>query len=205
MVLCRQGSPVVPFRFVKSNSFREDNLQKIATRGYGIRLIPQGLALGRIGNEVSLRRKPDAPLGLPRVRYKLMATRILIADDHEVIRKVLRTLINSHDGWQVCAEAKNGSEAVVQARELRPDLIVLDLAMPVMDGMKAAREITKSSPDARVIMFTLHASPEVEEQAKRVGVRQVISKARDGGRLVSAMEQALGEGDHSTEPSAAAD
>lgn len=141
-----------------------------------------------------------------------MATRILIADDHEMIRKVLRTLINSHDGWQVCAEAKNGSEAVVQARELRPDLIVLDLAMPVMDGMKAAREITKSRPDARVIMFTLHASPEVEEQAKRVGVRQVISKARDGGRLVTAMEQALGDGaskkpsgpdGHSTEPSTA--
>jgi DNA-binding NarL/FixJ family response regulator len=128
----------------------------------------------------------------PQGAGTLMATRILIADDHEMIRRVLRNLINSHEGWQVCAEAKNGSEAVTQARELRPDLIVLDLAMPVMDGMKAAREITKSSPDARVIMFTLHASPEVEEQAKRVGVRQVISKARDGGRLVTAMEQELG-------------
>lgn len=120
-----------------------------------------------------------------------MAARILIADDHELMRRVLRNLINSHDGWQVCAEAKNGSEAVTQARALNPDLIVLDLAMPVMDGMNAAREITKGSPDARVIMFTLHASPEVEEQAKRVGVRQVVSKARDGGLLVTAMEQEL--------------
>lgn len=121
-----------------------------------------------------------------------MATRILIADDHEMMRKVLRNLINSHQGWHVCAEAKNGSEAVMHARELRPDLIVLDLAMPVMDGIKAAREITKSSPDARVIMFTLHASPEVAEQAKQVGVRQVISKAHDSGRLLTAMEQELG-------------
>lgn len=121
-----------------------------------------------------------------------MATRILIADDHEMMRRVLRNLINSHSDWQVCAEAKNGSEAVTQARELRPDLIVLDLAMPVMDGMKAAREITQSSPDARVIMFTLHASPEVEKQAKRVGVRQVVSKARDGVRLLKVMEQELG-------------
>ncbi|HKF51296.1 MAG TPA: response regulator transcription factor [Candidatus Acidoferrales bacterium] len=141
-----------------------------------------------------------------------MATRILIADDHELMRRVLRNLINSHDGWQVCAEAKNGSEAVKQARELHPDLIVLDLAMPVMDGMNAAREITRSSPEARVVMFTLHASPEVEEQAKLAGVRQVVSKARDGGLLVTAMEHELDDGankkssgpdGHSAEPSEA--
>lgn len=120
-----------------------------------------------------------------------MATRILIADDHELMRRVLRNLINSHDGWQVCGEAKNGNEAVKHARELHPDLIVLDLAMPVMDGMNAAREITQSRPEARVIMFTLHASPEVEEQAKRVGVRQVVSKARNGGLLLTAIEQEL--------------
>jgi DNA-binding NarL/FixJ family response regulator len=122
-----------------------------------------------------------------------MATRILIADDHEMMRTVLRNMINSHTGWQVCAEAKNGSEAVAQAKELRPDLIVLDLAMPVMDGMRAAREITKSAPGTQMIMFTLHASPEVEEQAKRVGVSRVVSKAKNGGRLVSAIEQMLGE------------
>src|SRR5215469_13397248 len=124
-----------------------------------------------------------------------MATRILIADDHELMRRVLRNLINSHDGWQVCAEAQNGSEAVTRARELHPDLIVLDLAMPVMDGINAAREITRSSPEARVIMFTLHASPEVEEQAKLVGVRQVVSKARDGARLLTAIEQELEDGE----------
>jgi len=124
-----------------------------------------------------------------------MATRILIADDHELMRRVLRNLINSHEGWQVCAEAQNGSEAVTRARELHPDLIVLDLAMPVMDGINAAREITRSSPEARVIMFTLHASPEVEEQAKLVGVRQVVSKARDGARLLTAIEQELEDGE----------
>jgi DNA-binding NarL/FixJ family response regulator len=121
-----------------------------------------------------------------------MATRILIADDHEMMRTVLRNLLNSHDGWQVCAEAKNGSEAVVQTRELHPDVVVLDLAMPVMDGMRAAREITRNTPELPVIMFTLHASPEVEEQAKRVGVRYVVSKARNAGRLVTAIERTLG-------------
>jgi DNA-binding NarL/FixJ family response regulator len=121
-----------------------------------------------------------------------MATRILIADDHEMMRTMLRELINGHAGWQVCAEAKDGSEAVAQAKESHPDLIVMDLAMPVMDGMRAAREITKRDPDARVVMFTLHASPEVEEQAKRVGIQRVVSKARNGERLVTTIERILG-------------
>jgi DNA-binding NarL/FixJ family response regulator len=124
-----------------------------------------------------------------------MATRILIADDHEMIRTVLRNLINSHQGWQVCAEASNGSEAVAQAKQLRPDVIVLDLAMPVMDGMTAAREIRRNSPGAQMIMFTLHASPEVEEHARRAGVVKVVSKARNSARLVTAIEQVVGGSD----------
>lgn len=121
-----------------------------------------------------------------------MATRILIADDHEMMRTVLRNMINSHDGWEVCAEARNGSEAVAWVKELHPDLIILDLGMPVMDGIQAAREINKRDPEAQMIMFTLHASPEVEEQARRVGVKHVVSKAKNGGRLILAIEQTLG-------------
>lgn len=120
-----------------------------------------------------------------------MATRFLIADDHEMMRKALRNLINSHAGWQVCAEAKDGGEAVAQAKELHPDVILLDLAMPIMDGMRAAREIRKTAPRTPMIMFTLHASPEIEEQAKSAGIRQVVSKAKNGGRLVTAIEQEL--------------
>lgn len=109
-----------------------------------------------------------------------------------MMRRVLRNLINSHGGWQVCAEAKDGSEAVTQAKELHPDLVVLDLAMPIMDGMHAAREIQKAAPDTRMIMFTLHASPAIEEQAKSAGIRQVVSKAKNGAHLVTAIEQELG-------------
>ena len=120
-----------------------------------------------------------------------MVTRILIADDHEIMRTVLRNLINSHADWQVCAEAKDGGEAVARVKELHPDLIVLDLAMPVMDGMRAAREIKESAPDMPMILFTLHASPELEEQAKSAGIRQVVSKAKNGNGLLTAIEQAL--------------
>lgn len=120
-----------------------------------------------------------------------MTTRILIADDHEIMRKALRNLITSHAGWHVCAEARDGREAVAQVKELHPDLIVLDLAMPVMDGMCAAREINGALPHTPMILFTLHASPEVEEEAKRAGIRQVVSKAKDGEDLIAAIEQAL--------------
>lgn len=120
-----------------------------------------------------------------------MVTRILIADDHEIMRAVLRNLINSHAGWQVCAEAKDGGEAVARMKELHPDLIVLDLAMPVMDGMRAAREINESDPEMPMILFTLHASPEIEEQAKSAGIRQVVSKAKNGNSLLTAIEQEL--------------
>lgn len=120
-----------------------------------------------------------------------MVTRILIADDHEIMRTVLRNLINSHAGWRVCAEARDGGEAVARVKELHPDLIVLDLAMPVMDGMRAAREIKESAPDMPMILFTLHASPELEEQAKSAGIRQVVSKAKNGNGLLTAIEQEL--------------
>lgn len=122
-----------------------------------------------------------------------MATRILIADDHELMRKLLRNLINSHPNWQVCAEAKDGGEAVAQTKELHPDLVVLDLAMPVMDGMRAAREINKMVPETRMIMFTLHASPEIEEEARNAGIRQVISKTQNGAQLLDAIERELGD------------
>jgi DNA-binding NarL/FixJ family response regulator len=122
-----------------------------------------------------------------------MPTRILIADDHEVMRSVLRHLLDSHEGWQVCSEAKNGGEAVAKAADLRPDVIVLDLAMPIMDGVQAAREILKSRPEAVVVMFTLHSSEQLERTAAQVGVKRVISKAHNGSRLLSAIEEVLAE------------
>jgi len=122
-----------------------------------------------------------------------MATRILIADDHEMMRNVLRHLIDSHEDWKVCSEARNGGEAVAKAADLHPDVIILDLAMPIMDGVQAAREIVRNRPDAKIVMFTLHSSVELEKAAGQVGVKRVISKARDGKTLLQAIEEVLGE------------
>ena len=80
--------------------------------------------------------------------------RILIADDHEVARKGIRALLENHPGWEVCAEAKDGREAVEFADRLRPDVLLLDIGMPNLNGLDAARQILATSPDARILILT---------------------------------------------------
>ena len=106
-----------------------------------------------------------------------MAIRILIADDHELVRQGLRGLIESHQGWEVCGDAEDGDEAVTKAVELCPDVIILDLAMPRMDGLEAARLIRNATPGTPIILHTLYASPAVERAAQVMGIYKVISKA----------------------------
>lgn len=105
-----------------------------------------------------------------------MATRILIADDNEVVRSRLGELLATHDGWEVCGTVGNGREAVEKAVELRPSLIILDLAMPEMDGLSAAREIGKVLPSVPIVIFTLHKFATIDLEAKKAGVRYVVAK-----------------------------
>ena len=124
-----------------------------------------------------------------------MPYRILIADDHSLVRKVLKTTLENHSGWHVCAQATNGLEAVQKAAELQPDLIILDFAMPVMDGLEAARRILSASPGVPVLIFTNYYCPTLVEEADLAGVRQVIDKGLAGHELVLAVETMLnGEG-----------
>ena len=116
--------------------------------------------------------------------------RILIADDNDAIRGVLGQLLRRHDGWEVCADVKNGQEAVLKAIELKPNVIILDLAMPMMDGLQATREITQILPAVPIIIYTLHKSSWLELDAKKAGARQVVSKP-DTDALVRAVETVL--------------
>jgi len=118
-----------------------------------------------------------------------MPTRILIADDNAAVRTALRHLLESADYGEVI-DAENGKEAIARARELKPSLVILDLVMPVMDGLVAAREISKIMPEIPVLMHTLHWSPQVEVEAQKVGVRKVVAKADSRG-LVSAIHHLL--------------
>ena len=123
------------------------------------------------------------------------AMNILIADDKVHIRRVLRRLIEEHQDWDVCAEAEDGIEAVKRAKQVKPDLIILDLAMPELNGFEAASEISKALPDTPILMFTLYTSPLVEKEAEKAGVRQVISKST-AYLLVPAIEEALADSRH---------
>jgi CheY-like chemotaxis protein len=105
-----------------------------------------------------------------------MPTRILIADDNEVVRGRLSELLASHDGWEVCAAVGSGREAVQKAAELRPNLIILDLAMPEMDGLSAAKEIGKVVPSIPIVIFTLHKFATIDLEAKKAGVRHLVAK-----------------------------
>jgi DNA-binding NarL/FixJ family response regulator len=117
--------------------------------------------------------------------------RILIADDHSLVRKVLKTTLENHSDWQVCGQATNGLEAVQKAAELHPDLIILDFAMPVMDGLGAARRILSASPSVPILIFTNYYFPSLLVEADSVGVRQVIDKGVAGNELLFAVETVL--------------
>jgi DNA-binding NarL/FixJ family response regulator len=117
-----------------------------------------------------------------------MPTRILIVDDHKSAIREIRSLLEANPEWEVCGEAVNGQEALVRAKELHPDVIVIDLAMPVMNGLRAAQEITKVLPAVPIVLNTLYNSPQVEFEAKKHGIRKVVDKAHSGA-LVSTIHE----------------
>ncbi len=104
-----------------------------------------------------------------------MATRILIADDNQAVRDNLTEVLN-RDGWEVCAAVEDGQQAIRKATELKPDLIILDLSMPVMDGLQAARRIGQILPRIPILIYTLYEASLVESEAKDAGVRHVVTK-----------------------------
>lgn len=106
-----------------------------------------------------------------------MSLRILIADDSPTIRRLLRFFIEHNTDWLVCGEAENGEIAVQKAAQLRPHAVILDLSMPVMNGLEAAREIARIAPDVQMVMFTMHASEQLRRDAEAAGIKAVISKS----------------------------
>ena len=118
------------------------------------------------------------------------ALRILIADDHAVVRKGLRTLLESRPGWEVCAEATDGREAVEKALKLKPDVAVLDIGMPLLNGVEATWRIHKCSPQTEVLILTMHESDDLVQQVVEAGARGYILKD-DADRVLLAAVEAL--------------
>ncbi len=118
-----------------------------------------------------------------------MSHKILIVDDSELIRHSVRACIERNTNWEVCGEAENGKVAIEKVRQLQPDVVILDWQMPVMDGLEAAREITRIAPSATLLMITMHDSGRLILDARAAGIKDVLSKT-DGvaDRLISSLE-----------------
>ena len=118
--------------------------------------------------------------------------KILIADDHELIREGLKARLGRHEGWKVCGEAVNGRQAVEMAHQLLPDVAVLDVSMPELNGIEAARQIRKGCPDTEVLILTMQESEGLVREALAAGVRGFVLK-NDTTRLLVAAVEALAE------------
>jgi len=113
---------------------------------------------------------------------------VLVADDHEVVRQGLRTILESHPGWEICGEAVTGREAIEKATELKPDVVVLDFSMPELNGLEATRQIHKLLPETEVLILTMYHSERLAREFLRAGARGYILKADAGKLLVEAIE-----------------
>jgi DNA-binding NarL/FixJ family response regulator len=114
--------------------------------------------------------------------------RVLVVDDHEVVRKGLRALLETKEGWEVCGEAADGREAVEKANQYRPDVVLLDLGMPKLGGLEAARQIVKMNPETEILVLTMHESEQTVQEVYKTGARGCLLKSDAGRDLLAAVE-----------------
>jgi DNA-binding NarL/FixJ family response regulator len=130
-------------------------------------------------------RQPRASKGV------VLSCSILIVDDSAPVRRSLRALIERDKEWRICGEAENGEIAVEKVKELQPDIVILDLQMPVMDGLEAGRQIARVAPGTAMVLFTMHSCEQLVRNARAVGIKEVVSKS-DGlpSHLLAALKGA---------------
>src|SRR6266568_2249447 len=116
---------------------------------------------------------------------------ILIADDHPLVRRGLRTLLETHPGWKIVAEISNGREAVERATALQPDVAILDIGMPKLNGMEAAFLIFKASPNTRILILTMHSAEDVIQRMVSVGASGYVLKSDAEKDLIAAVDALL--------------
>ena len=114
--------------------------------------------------------------------------RVLIVDDHEVLRAGVRTLLQSSPGIEVCGEASNGLDGLKKVAQLKPDLVILDIDMPGLDGFSTAREISKHSPSVAILLLSLHVAPNLIDIAKSSGASGYVAKNQAAFVLLRAVD-----------------
>src|SRR4029077_7479098 len=121
----------------------------------------------------------------------MCAVSLLVADDHEIVRRGIRALIQEQPGWQIAAEAQDGRDAVAKANEFRPDVAILDITMPSLNGLDAAMQIAKLSPRTKVLILTIHESDQLSRKALDAGARGYILKTDAAFDLINAVSSLL--------------
>lgn len=117
--------------------------------------------------------------------------RTLVADDHEIVRQGLRRILETQSGWEVCGEASSGREAVTKARELKPDVAILDFGMPELNGAEATRQILKESSRTEVMILTIHDAEQLVRKVLAAGARGYVLKSDASRNLVAAVQALL--------------
>jgi DNA-binding NarL/FixJ family response regulator len=117
--------------------------------------------------------------------------RVVIADDHSLVRNMVRSTLEQHPHFEVCGEAKDGAEAIEEVKRVRPDVVVLNVTMPVVNGFQAAREIKKDVPETAIVILSSHADKHFVAEAKKIGVLAYVPKSKVGKALVEALESAV--------------
>jgi len=121
-----------------------------------------------------------------------MAIKILLADDHEIVLEGIRNLVSrSGRDWEICGEARNGAEAMEMIKTLKPNVAVLDITMPVMSGLEAAKQISKLGQNTRILMFTMHESGRLGIEARESGAHGYVLKAQAARDLIRAIDYLL--------------
>jgi DNA-binding NarL/FixJ family response regulator len=132
-----------------------------------------------------------------------MATRILVADDHEVVRRGVCALLRTRPDWEICGEAADGREALEKAQQLKPDIVVLDLGMPNLNGLETMRQILKAHPETRILILTLHDSDQFIREVLRAGARGFLLKSDAARDLITAIDSLQHHRTHFTSRAAA--
>ena len=130
-----------------------------------------------------------------QIEPRSRALRILIADDHPVIRKHVRRILERQPHFKVCGEAPDGAKAIEDARRLKPDVVVLNVSMPILNGMDAARKIKTELPETAIVILSSNADKHFVEEAKSIGARAYVAKTKAAEGLVTAIEAAIIGGD----------